>query len=675
MRLLSLVISDFRGFYGTQQVDFAANDRKRVTVLHGENGAGKTNFLNAIYWCITGRFTPRFQDQKLLVNKEAYKEGQRECYVEILFKDEDSSGGKEYRVRRAATNEKQTSFEVFEIDRGNSKLIDRGESLIHLLLPPGLISWFFFDAEAIGSLELSGSDEFKRGLRKTLGFELIDRLLLDLDAVQARVRREVATQSNDKQLLALQSDMDNIDRVLPGQESALEALQEKIKTTDIQMAQTNASLIKLPQAAPLQRRRDSEEYKKKRIEDEHKSLSAKASLLIGRAGPALVLNELTIKLEGKLEDQEVKGRLPAPYSDQLVKDILDGELCICGRHVKEGSHEAHKINELLQFASTGALNQRISEVRYLIRDIERDSSEFPVHIAEIRQQVASADREIAKCEEEIKDLTKQLQGIDVAEIQKLEQEHQRLQKELTSLHQQVGGMALQIDQNKRRYRELKTQHETASRRLKVSEKLKTQLDKVVRLTDYIRRSLHDQETRALNILALELNSVLEKYLTKHYKARINPSNYAVQLVDTDGKNVGHSTGEGQVLKFAFIATVVALAAKKTQEKIQWMTEPTIAPLVLDAPFSALDPEYQGSVAKNLALQTTQLVLMISSAAWGDKVAAALDGVIGKRYLIISQESGPQGSKPVKPLNIGGKEYLLNSYDAERTQSILQEVQV
>ena len=675
MRLLSLVISDFRGFYGQQQVDFAADDKKRVTVLHGENGAGKTNFLNAIHWCITGKFTPRFQDQKLLVNKEAFKEGRRDCYVEILFKDEESSGGKQYRVRRSTTNEKQISFEVYEIERGNSKLVDRGESLIQLLLPPGLISWFFFDAEAIGSLELSGSEEFKKGLRKTLGFELIDKLLVDLDAVQAKIRREVASQSNDKQLMALQAEMDNIDRVLPGQEGTLEALQEKIKSKDIQMSQANANLNKLPQAEPIQRRRDSEENKKRRLEDEHKLLSAKASILVGRAAPALVLNDLTIKLEGKLEDQEVKGRLPAPYSDQLVKDILDLETCICGRPLKEGSHEAHKISELLKFASTGVLNQRISDVRYLIRDIERNASEFPVQISEIRQKISTTDREIAKCEDEIKDLTKQLQGIDVSEIQKIEKEYQQFKRELISLNQQLGAMAQQIDQNKRRYKDLKSQHESASRRLKVSEKLKTQLEKVVKLTDYIRRSLQDQEARALNILALELNTVLEKYLTKHYKAKINASNYAVQLVDDDGKNVGHSTGEGQVLKFAFIATVVALAAKKTQEKIQWMTEPTIAPLVLDAPFSALDPEYQGSVAKNLALQTTQLVLMISSAAWGEKVEAALDGVIGKRYLIISQEAGPQGEKPVKPLTIGDKEYRLNSYGAKRTQSILQEVQV
>jgi len=119
--------------------------------------------------------------------------------------------------------------------------------------------------------------------------------------------------------------------------------------------------------------------------------------------------------------------------------------------------------------------------------------------------------------------------------------------------------------------------------------------------------------------------------------------------------------------------VVALAARKTQQKIDWMAEPTIAPLVLDAPFSALDPEYQGSVASNLAKQSTQLVLMLSSAAWGAKVSDALDPEVGKRYLIVSHESGPRGEKPVKTLQVKGKSYILNHYDAPRTESTIVEI--
>ena len=675
MRLLSLEVSDFRGFYGIQRIEFASDDEKRVTLFHGENGAGKTNLLNAVHWCMTGQFTPRFQEKRLLVNKEAFRAGRRECYVELLFRDEVANGGLQYRVRRSATNDSQTGIDVYQISRGNSKPIPNGESLLRMLLPPGLISWFFFDAEAIGSLELSGSDGFKRDLRKTLGFDLVDTLLTDLEGVQAKRRREVASQTNDKELKLLQDEMDGIDRVLPGQQETAAALQGRLKKLETDYDDVRTKLGKLPQAEPIERQRRAVEVKMGRLDQEHKDLTATAAQVVGQAAPALLLHSMTSSLEGKLEQQEVRGKLPAPYSDQLVKDIEDSKLCICGRPVDEGSAEAHKIHELLRFASTGALNQRISEVRYLIRDIERQSSSFPIEIAKVRNRIVSIDQELGQLEQEFKDLSKQLNEIKGfgGEIQNLERERERLNAERTSVTLQAGGMLQQIAQNVSRHKELKARYEAAARKLQVSQKLKVELDKVTRLMDHIRRSLRDQERQALTILSYELNKVLKLYLVKHYSAKINEANYAVQLVDQEGKTVGHSTGEGQVLKFAFIATVVALAARKTQQKIQWMSEPTIAPLVLDAPFSALDPEYQGSVARNLATQTTQLILMISSAAWGEKVAKALEPAVGKRYLIVSHESGPQGGKPIKTLRLNGQDLQLNYYGAERTESTFVEI--
>lgn len=675
MRLLSLEVADFRAFHGVQRIEFAAGDDKRVTVFHGENGAGKTNLLNAVHWCMTGRFTPRFQEQRLLVNKEAFRAGRRECHVELLFQDEKKSGGLQYRVRRSATNEAQTGFEVYQIDRGNSRPIPNGQSLLRMLLPPGLISWFFFDAEAIGSLELSGSPEFKRDLRKTLGFDLVDTLLGDLEVLHSKRRREVATQTNDKELTALQNEMDNIDRVLPGQQESAVALESRLKQIESNYEEVRSKLGKLPQAEPIERQRREAERRILRLEQEHKELDAKVAQLIGQAAPALLLQPLTTALEGKLDEEEVRGKLPAPYSDQLVRDIETTQVCICGRPVVEGSAEAHKIHELLRFASTGALNQRLSEVRYLIRDIERQSAAFPLDIAKTRNRIVEVDQELGRLEQEHKDLTKQLNDIKGfgGEIQRLESERERLSQERREVAMQAGAMMQQIEQNVRKHKELKARFEAAERKLVVSKKLKVELDKVTRLMDYIRRSLIEQERQALTILAFELNAVLKRYLTKHYSAKINPATYAVQLVDQEGKTVGHSTGEGQVLKFAFIATVVGLAARKTQQKIQWMSEPTIAPLVLDAPFSALDPEYQGSVARNLATQTTQLVLMISSAAWGEKVAAALDPVVGRRYLIISHEFGAQGDKPIKRLRLKGADYQLNHYGAERTESTFVEV--
>jgi DNA sulfur modification protein DndD len=674
MRLLSLELTDFRAFHGNCKLEFAADDIKRVTVFHGENGAGKTNLLNAIHWCVTGQFTPRFQDKQLLVNKVALQNGRRECSVELIFKDEEEGGGKIYRVRRSATNERQTGFDVFQIDRGNSRLMPKGESLLRMMLPPGLIGWFFFDAEAIGALELNGSDGFKRDLRKTLGFDLVDKLLIDLEVVQTKRRREVASQTNDRELQSIQTDIENIEKVLPGQYETAAALDKQQVRLTKELESVRAELAKKPQTEPLERNRKRIELAIPKLDQEKKHLISEAAQIVGASAPALILLELTTQLEGRLEEQEVKGRLPSPYSDQLIKDILEARACICGRPVDEGSPEAHKIHDLKKSATTGELNRRISDVRYLIRDIETQGQSFPLQIQRVRSRIAEIDVELGQLEEELKDVTREIQGIKLEEIQELERRGQKLDKQRSDVYLQAGGILQQIGTNERRNKELKDRYEATSKRLKVNERLKKELDKVTRLIDYIRKSAAAQESQALNILTIELNMVLESYLTKHYLAKIDPRTYAVQMLDDQGRKVGHSTGEGQVLKFAFIATVVAMAAKKTQQKIQWLSEPTIAPLVLDAPFSALDPEYQGSVAKNLAMQTTQLVLMLSSAAWGDKVENALSEFIGKRYLIVSRESGPQGIKPIKKLVIRGREHVLNEYGSPITESIFEEIE-
>lgn len=668
MRLIKLEISNFRAFYGHHELEFAHGDVKRVTVFHGENGSGKTNLLNAIHWCLTGRFTPRFQDQALLVNKEAYRENVRECCVELLFEEEPASGGHTYRVRRTSTNERGKTFDVYQVDDGNSKLVVNGEALLRRILPLGLVSWFFFDAEAIGSLELSGSETFKQDLRKTLGFDLVDKLLRDLDGVRSRRQREFSTQTNDRKLKELQDAIDRISLVLPDQHKRKEALAKEVEQIRVQAEEVHKQLTGLPQSEPLERQRRKLEGEKSKYKSDKGVLEAKAATLVGVAATPYFLKELTAELEGKLKEKEVRGKLPSPFSDKLVSDILYDKLCICGRPVLPDSEHAHKILDLLKVASTGALNERVSAVRYLLVDIERSNEDFPLAITEVRTRISEADIAIGRCEEEILSITKDLALIDVAEIQALETLRKELDKKRGVKDQELGSAISIITSNESKKKDFQAQYDAAAKKLAVGQKFKKELDKTTKLIAYIEKSLEQQERQALTILSIELNTVLNRYLTKHFRARIDPRTYAVDLLDAQNKRVGHSTGEGQVLKFAFIATVVALAAKKTQQKIEWMSEPTIAPLVLDAPFSALDPEYQSSVAKNLAAQASQLVLMISSAAWGERVATALESFVGARYLIVSKESGAQGDKPIKSLLINGTTHDLNEFSAPRDES-------
>ena len=674
MLLLSLELVDFRSFYGDHLLKFSSDSEQRVTIFYGENGAGKTNLLNAIHWCLTGKFTPRFREPGALVNKQAIEEGRRTCTVELTFLDDVGAGPKEYRVRRTGSNDKQASCEVFEVENGNSKTVPKGEALLRRVIPPGLVSWFFFDAEAIGALELSGSASFRQDLRKTLGFELVDTLLEDLKGVKAKRQREVTASTNDKELEEIQYDIDNLDRILPGHHQELLKLNDQYSSLKNEYDDVRSQLEGLPQSRELEQQRTLLERKIADQRNNKRTAEERAAQTVGAAAPAMLIAKLTSNLECVLQQQEVTGKLPSPYSDQLVKDILDSQNCVCGRPVLPDTEYAEKIKDLMKFASTGELNQRIASVRYLIRDIEREAESFPLSITTLRSSIGDIDIDIGRLEDDKLSIDRQLANIDVEAIKALELKRTRLESEWEKLNRKIGAQEKLIEDCSKKKELLQQRYDSVSAKLIVNQRFQKELGKTTKLISFIENSLQAQERQSLHILAIELNRVLERYLTKYYTAKIDPQTYAVHLLDAQGRKVGHSTGEGQVLKFAFIATIVAIAAKKTQQKVQWLAEPTIAPLVLDAPFSALDTEYQAAVAENLALQATQLVLMISSAAWGQRVAAALDDLVGTRYLIISKEPGPRGPKPIKRIEILGTEYDLNEFDSERAESCFVEVQ-
>lgn len=666
MRLTKIIMCNFRSFFGIHTVEFAHDEQRPVTVFHGENGAGKTTLLNAIHWCVTGRFTPRFEQPRMLVNKAAARLGENETYVELWFIDGDS----EYRARRSANSLRADHhpLELYRIKGGNTNLVPNPERALHKIIPEGLVSWFFFDAEAIGSLELSGSSQFKADLRKTLGFELIDRLIKDLEACQLKRQREVSVQTNDRELKALQEDIENITRVLPGQIEKSVSLEADIKSERLELNRIQTQMAKLPDTAKEHERRSFVEVKLRSLRSERTAIEGKIASMIGSAAAPIFIQDLAKRFEEKLQVQEVQGRVPSPYSDQLVKDILDSQKCVCGRDVAPDTHEETCIRALLETANTSVLNERIREVQYLIRDIEKNARAYPNDITTTRARATAIDKEIAEFEEELAEIKKRLENSSEKEVRELEAKRDSSLAKLQRMSSEKGAVDLRIRDGEAKIKDLQVRYDRTASRLDVAQKLKRELDKITRLHKFLTESLKAQEARALRVLRVELNAILERYLTKHFTAQIDPATYAVRLLDEDGRQVGHSTGEGQILKFAFISTVVALAARKTQEKIEWMAEPTVAPLVLDAPLSALDPEYQASVAKNLAAQTTQLVLMVSSANWGDKVSEALEQYVGKRYLIVSKSAGVQGKKPIKTMKIGKTSYELNAYGAERDES-------
>lgn len=73
MQIYSIEMKNFRCFFGTQRIDFSTDAEKNITLIHAQNGVGKTTLLNSILWCFYEKVSKGFEKPNNIINEEALK--------------------------------------------------------------------------------------------------------------------------------------------------------------------------------------------------------------------------------------------------------------------------------------------------------------------------------------------------------------------------------------------------------------------------------------------------------------------------------------------------------------------------------------------------------------------------------------------------------------------------
>jgi len=124
-------LKDFRCFYGEQTIELSTDPDKNVTLIHAENGVGKTTLLNALLWCFYGITTARFERREDLVNYDAQTEGRDKAFVEVLFEH----NGNRYRTRRYTRrgfkSDGEREFIATRLEKGHNIDIDNPDTFIN----------------------------------------------------------------------------------------------------------------------------------------------------------------------------------------------------------------------------------------------------------------------------------------------------------------------------------------------------------------------------------------------------------------------------------------------------------------------------------------------------------------------------------------------------------------
>lgn len=660
MILKKITIENFRSFFGQYSFDFSDDPKKKITIFLGENGGGKTNLINAIFWCLTGKLTPTLSRVKKnikrsIVNNEIIKEFHDEkAIVDLTFDHQN----KTYRITRSIDKyEKEESSIVRVDDTGNSIPVPAGKFFIKSLIPDALSNWFFYDAEAIGSLNLDGTSDLRGAIRKTLGFELIDNAIEDLESAVLKKRRKAQASVSNSELDKLSNFIENKKLALADKEEKISSAQEKYDTAKQALEEANLNLKNVPDIKSIQQNRENEEKKLKNEKIINSGIKDKISNFFGISFPSLLLSNVADNFKKNLILKENKGQIPSRHRQDVLEDILEDETCICGREVKRGSKEEKELIKLLKDSTSSDFNRRIKYLQSTVREIETVTEQYNDGLKDLSDLLEQSDKRITDHETKIREYTSSLEGHDSANVNALEEirslcitQRENAFKNLEDTKANFKTIEDDLILLTKKYKEL-------SDKLGFAENNKKIIDKVERLKDFLIKTVDYQESQSIKILQEELNKNLDSFLSKNYSAKIDTETYAITMIDNSNNlPVDSSTGEYEVLKYAFISTVLALASKKTSEKIDFIAEPIIAPLTMDAPFTSLGEEYKKVTALNIAKCSSQLILMMLPGVIKEKqIFEALEPYIGKKYAVISEQAGEKGNKVIRKHNIFGKE--------------------
>ena len=126
MKFRKIELRNFRQFYGDQNIVFSTDVNKNITLIHAENGTGKTALLNAILWCFFEIHTPNFKLPTILLNKAAQREGKTNYSVAVEFEDDK---GNVFLIKRS--NHIGRTFQVYESQENTYKEITKPNSFIN----------------------------------------------------------------------------------------------------------------------------------------------------------------------------------------------------------------------------------------------------------------------------------------------------------------------------------------------------------------------------------------------------------------------------------------------------------------------------------------------------------------------------------------------------------------
>lgn len=636
MKLAQLTLENFRQYYGKQRLDFARDNQKRVTVIHGINGAGKTSLFLAINWCLYGRNVDNVKvvdNVGELMSKEAISQAQPGDTVRMGVELSFLHNGERYLVKRSLEGVRQldntvrmeegnNNFTMMRIKAdGQAERVSNPLGTMNSILPVNVREYFLFDGEKIDNFaKPEASAQVKQAIYLVLKLEILERARRHLEAVAQDYRKELK-QSSSGELRELVEKEEKAIKDKKKSEKRLFELDQENESAKRKIADIDKRLREMQSAQTLQQQRD-------RIDRDLNLRRAEMERVIGTirdlatSGFFVIAKPAIDKAITLLEEKRERGEIPSNYRQQFIQDLVEKMDCICGRPFADGSPEHQLLLSKISHGIPDGLQDDVMNTCALLQGFDARIEKHKADLDEqMRRRVELIDL-IKDLEAELDDVSRQLRGSPLEEISQLEKKRESFQADIQSNMLDVGSLLTKLEALNKQILEIRKDIEKARKQEKKELTLSTKLELAQRSADAIGemyRTFADEMRENIQDKTKEIFKSLVWKESHFQDIKLGPD-FNLEVIDRYGRPARPelSAGERQVLSLSFI---MAMSRVSEEE----------APLVMDTPFGRLSSHHRNAITEHLPRLVDQLILFVTDEELRDEARQNLKDKIGAEY--------------------------------------------
>ena len=672
MKLKSLKLKNFRRFYNEQEIVFSTSLDKKITLIHAENGVGKTNILRAVHWVMYGELIAMKKGNKAgiantthVINVEN-KKASFDCYVILEIEDQ----GQSYKLKRILDRDGKTNDLKIWYGK-DDKRIKKAElkGTVERILPKGLAKYFFFQGESLETMTNSGTD-IGSAISNIQGIDDAKEVLEQLSANHLLLEKNFNLKTRlDVDARSLMAQIDRLRRSIKTRNEGIKQ-QTTIRDRSNNMIKDCYELLKKSGTEVLKVKIKENEDKRKLLDITIKDL--RIHLLtknksIQNYYSGVMTADVAAAAKIIKADLEMAGKFPHKLSIDLITQIFNEKKCICDRCVEIGSQEWKAIEEWNKEAGDPGLTDRFYSVGNISQDTIPQSKRFRESLNNHEAISNTLEERIKELKNELLDLEEYLKDKDPVKAAKFEKMMVDNTQNRDNANEQIAFLTESVVAETNELAPLETKYEGIINRSTIPDSEKNRIRFLKRAKARMKSIIESQQEEAKSFIKEDLQKHISQNANKNFRLKFDkdfvPSlqegNVGGTWTDADA-----SAGETLLLNIAFVTSMIAYSKhrKNLAKKDKFSIHGLEAPLLLDAPFGDAQT-YRQNIAEILVNSPAeQVIIMCAKGFYEGPFQEKVIEKIGSRYIIENHATPSEMKKEFKDgednniINIKGKNH-------------------